>query len=263
MEMLRLVVVALAAMAAGAVNSVAGGGTVFNFSALVWYGLPVVRANATNATSLIPGSIGGAYALRRELRQQSRTLIILLTPTVLGSLLGAFTVANTSESIFRRVVPFLVLFATIIFANRNRITQWAKRNEAAPTPASDHHFSPLGYATGIALQFLISFYGGYFGAGIGILMLTSLSVMGMSNILKMNALKNALAVGINGTAMVFFILSNRVEWPIGLFAAVFAMIGGYGLASFARRVDQDKLRWGVVIAGVVVSAWMFVRLYFS
>ena len=261
MEILRLVVVAIGALSAGAVNSVAGGGTVFNFSALVWYGLPVVRANATNATSLIPGSIGGALALRRELKPQLRTLIILLAPTVLGSLFGAFVVVNTSESIFQRVVPFLVLFATIIFANRNRITQWAKRKESSPDP--DHHFSLLSYALGIALQFLISFYGGYFGAGIGILMLTSLSVMGMRDMHKMNALKNTLAVGINGTATVFFIIGQKVEWPIGLFAAIFALIGGYGLASFARRVNQDKLRWGVVIAGLVVSAWMFVRLYLS
>jgi hypothetical protein len=176
-------------------------------------------------------------------------------------LLGAFVVVNTSESIFRRVIPFLVLFATIIFANRNRITQWAKRKESSPDP--DHHFSLLSYVLGIALQFLISFYGGYFGAGIGILMLTSLSVMGMRDIHRMNALKNTLAVGINGTATVFFIIGQKVEWPIGLFAAIFALIGGYGLASFARRVNQDKLRWGVVIAGLVVSAWMFVRLYLS
>lgn len=261
MDVLRLVVVALAAMAAGAVNSVAGGGTVFNFTGLVWYGLPAVRANATNATSLIPGSFGAALALRRELKQQWRTLIILLVPTVAGSLLGAFVVVSTPESIFRRVVPFLILFATVIFANRSRITRWAKRGEASPNP--DHHFSPFSYALGMALQFLISVYGGYFGAGIGILMLTSLSVMGMRDIHKMNALKNTLAVGINGTAAAFFVVDQKVEWPIALFAAAFAMIGGYGLASYARRINQEYLRWGVVIAGLAVSGWMFVRLYLS
>src|SRR5574341_329649 len=108
MTLVQILVILLAAMTAGAVNSVAGGGTVFNFSALVWVGLPVVRANATNATSLIPGSLGGALALWRELRTQWRDLVILLIPTVIGSLLGAFVVVNSPESIFRQVVPFLV-----------------------------------------------------------------------------------------------------------------------------------------------------------
>jgi uncharacterized membrane protein YfcA len=259
MEIFRLAVVFVAAIIAGAVNSVAGGGTVFNFTGLVWYGLPTVNANATNATSLIPGSLGGAVAMRQDLKTQQRDLIILLIPTVLASLLGALVVANTSESIFRRVVPFLILFATLIFASRNVITRWVQ-SRAASAKTSEQ-ITPLGYALGLALQFLIAFYGGYFGAGIGILMLTSLSIMGMQNIHKMNALKNMLAVGINGTAAIFFVLSGRVVWPMALLAAVGSTIGGYGLGSYAKRIDQDTLRWGVVAAGLVVSAYMFGRLY--
>jgi hypothetical protein len=259
MEIFRLAVVFVAAIIAGAVNSVAGGGTVFNFTGLVWYGLPTVNANATNATSLIPGSLGGAVAMRQDLKTQQRDLIILLIPTVLASLLGALVVANTSESIFRRVVPFLILFATLIFASRNVITRWVQ-SRAASAQTSEQ-ITPLGYALGLALQFLIAFYGGYFGAGIGILMLTSLSIMGMQNIHKMNALKNMLAVGINGTAAIFFVLSGRVVWPMALLAAVGSTIGGYGLGSYAKRIDQDTLRWGVVAAGLVVSAYMFGRLY--
>jgi len=263
MELFKLLIVFLAAMVAGAVNSVAGGGTVFNFTGLVWYGLPTVNANATNATSLIPGSLGAAMAMRHELKAQWRELIILLIPTMLGSLIGAFVVANTSESIFRRVVPFLILFATLIFASRNAITRWVQ-NRSGSTPAhASETISPAGYTLGVALQFMISLYGGYFGAGIGILMLTSLSVMGMSHIHKMNALKNTLAVAINSTAAVFFTLSGKVAWPIALLAAVGALIGGYGLGSYAKRIDQNTLRWGVVAAGVIVSAYMFVRLYLA
>ena len=261
MDIFKLVVVALAATTAGAVNSVAGGGTVFNFTGLVWYGLPTVNANATNATSLIPGSLGGALALRHELKTQWRTFVILIIPTVAGSLLGAFTVVNTAESIFRQVVPFLILFATIIFAARSRITRWARRKESAGDPAGET-FSALSYGLGMCLQFIISFYGGYFGAGIGILMLTSLSVMGMTHIHKMNAIKNMLAVAINGTAMVFFIIGGKIVWPIALFAAAFALMGGYGLGRYAKRINQEHLRWGVVVAGLVVTIWMFVRLYF-
>jgi len=261
MDILRLTVVALGAMTGGAVNSVAGGGTVFNFTGLVAYGLPTVNANATNATSLAPGSLGAAVAMRHELRGQLRTLLILLVPTMIGSLLGAFVVANLPELIFRRAVPFLVLFATVVFALRNRLTRWAKRHESAANPAGVREITPLGYALGAGLQFMISFYGGYFGAGIGILMLTSLSVIGMTSIHKMNAIKNLLAVVINGTSTVYFIRQGLVAWPIVLYAAVFAIVGGYGLGRYARRINPEHMRWGVVVAGIVVSIWMFVRSY--
>jgi hypothetical protein len=261
MDWLRYVVVFIAAMIAGAVNSVAGGGTVFNFSGLVWFGLPTKVANATNATSLIPGSLGGALALWQELRKQWRDLIILLVPTVLGSLTGAWVVAGTDETTFRRIVPFLVLLATVIFANRDRLTSWIKRQSApADQPPGDVQLSVSSYVLGVILQFIISLYGGYFGAGIGILMLTSLSVIGMRNMHRMNALKNVLAIAINGTAAVYFIEQGLVVWPVAIVAAIGASIGGYGLGTYAKRIDQNYLRWGVVIAGVVVSIYMFVRL---
>jgi uncharacterized membrane protein YfcA len=258
MAWLRWIVVAVGAMVAGAVNSVAGGGTVFNFSGLVWFGLPTVEANATSATSLIPGSFGGAVAMWPELKPQWRTYLLLAIPTIIGSLIGARTVVNSPEAVFRRVVPFLVLFATIIFAASNRITRWARRNAAGQT---EEKLGFWNYTLGVVVQLVISIYGGYFGAGIGILMLTSLRTMGMTDLLKMNAIKNMLAVTINGTAMIYFIRSGTVVWEVALFAAVFALIGGYGLGRFARRIDQNVLRWGVVIAGIVVSIWMFARLY--
>jgi hypothetical protein len=261
MDILRLILVAVGAMTGGAVNSVAGGGTVFNFTGLVAYGLPTVNANATNATALAPGSLGAAVAMRHELRGQLRTLAILLVPTVAGSLLGAIVVANSPEAVFRRIVPFLIMFATLVFALRNRFTRWAKRRESTAAPAGEREITPLGYALGICLQFLISFYGGYFGAGIGILMLTSLSVMGLVSIHKMNAIKNLLAVSVNVTAMFYFIRAGTIVWPMALFAAVFAIVGGYGLGRYARRINPDHMRWGVVVAGVVVSIWMFVRSY--
>lgn len=258
MDLIRYGVVFVAALIAGAVNSVAGGGTVFSFSGLVWFGLPTVNANATNATALIPGSVGGAMALYGELKAQWRAFVALLVPTILGSLLGAFTVWQSAEAVFKTIVPFLVLLATLIFASRDAITQWVKQRQAAH--ASEQGVSRLGYAGGMALQFLISFYGGYFGAGIGILMLTSLSVMGMTNLHKMNALKNILAVAINGTAAIFFIQKGLVVWPVVVVAAVGALVGGYGLGRYARRIDQTALRKFVIVAGLVVTIYMFARL---
>ena len=257
MDGLSALVVFIAAVVAGAINAVAGGGTVFSFTALAWAGLPLVRANATNATALVPGSFGGIVALRRELAPQWRMLVILLLPTFIGSLLGAFTVVNTSEAIFRAIVPFLVLFATLVFAGRNFLAKLAKREVGSEA------ITPLGYGIGIACQFVIAFYGGYFGAGIGILMLTAMSLMGMSNIINMNALKNGLAVAINGTAAVFFLIRGTVDIPTAAFAAIGATIGGYVLARLAKRIDQNVLRVGVVVAGVVVSVWLWVRLTFA
>ncbi len=259
MDPFQLAVIFLAAMLAGAINAIAGGGTVFSFTAMAWAGLPLVPANATNATALVPGSFGSAVAYRHHLGGLRGTLILLLIPTITGSLLGAFVVANTPESIFRRVVPFLILFATLIFASRNFLTRLARRRSGI-VKTDVEAISPLGYAAGMVLQFIISFYGGYFGAGIGILMLTSLSIMGLVDIHRMNLLKTILAVFINGTAAVFFIFDGKVIWPVALVAAVGALIGGYGLARLARRINQDTLRWSVVVAGLVVSAWLYWRL---
>jgi uncharacterized membrane protein YfcA len=251
-------VVFVATVAAGAVNAVAGGGTVISFPALVWAGLPLVPANATNATALVPGSVGGVVAFRRELRAHWRTFVVLLIPTVLGSLLGAKVVASTPEDIFRRVVPFLILFATIVFAARNIFVRMTTRT-VSPVARSEQ-ITAGGFVLGCVLQFIISFYGGYFGAGIGILMLTSLSVIGMHDVINMNAVKNALAICINGTASIFFMLDGKVVWDAALVGAVGSIIGGYILASYARRIDQRTLRFAIVAAGIVASGYLFYRL---
>ncbi|MBI5876904.1 MAG: sulfite exporter TauE/SafE family protein [Chloroflexi bacterium] len=258
MDVVNYLVVALGMLVAGSINAIAGGGTVFSFTALAWTGMNLIHANATNAAALVPGSLGGAFALRRELAAQRRSFVILLIPTLAGSLVGAFVVSSSSEDTFRRVVPWLVLFATGVFAGRNLIVRMTTGQPAVGM--TDPRIGWLSYAAGILMQFVISFYGGYFGAGIGILMLTSLSIMGMHDVLKMNALKNILAVGINGTAAVFFIARGLVDWRFALLGMVCSLTGGYVVARFAKRINQNYLRVGIVVAGVVVSAWMFWRL---
>lgn len=260
MDFLQLLVIFVSFMLAGGINAIAGGGTVFSFTGLLWAGLPTVMANATNATALVPGSIGSLVAYRRDLRPVWRTFVVLLIPTIAGSLLGALVVVNTAESTFRQIVPFLVLFAVLVFAGRNFITRLGKQAQAAVTHGNRHHVSRVGYVVGIALQFLISFYGGFFGAGIGILMLTSFSVMGMRDVHRMNALKVALAAFINGTAAISFLIGGKVNIPIAILGAVGATVGGYALARLAKRVNQNTLRAGIVVAGLVVVGWMFYRL---
>lgn len=257
MDITNYLVVALGTLIAGSINAIAGGGTVFSFTALASTGIHAINANATNAAALIPGSFGGAMALRRELLTQRRTFIILLIPTLIGSLAGAFIVSTSSESTFRAVVPWLVLFATGIFAARNLFVRLTV--QSAPG-AGEPRIGPVAYAAGIVMQFIISFYGGYFGAGIGILMLTSLSIMGLHDVLKMNAVKNMLAVVINGTAMLFFISRGLIVWPYALLGMVCSLAGGYVMARFAKRINQKYLRLIVIAAGVVVSIYLYVRL---
>jgi uncharacterized membrane protein YfcA len=277
----------IAAMLAGGVNAVAGGGTVISFPAAA-LSVPLIVANATNAFALVPASLGSVTAYRDDLGDQRRVLILLLIPTILGALAGAWVVANTPEAIFRRVVPFLILFAVVLFAFSKRINAFLQRtnagrttqqrqtqtsdvkhqtahpelvegsNTAAPAPLHSPLSTSATLFAGI-VQFVIALYGGYFGAGIGILMLSSLSLAGMRDIHRMNALKAALAAGINSTAVVFFALSGRIHWPLGLWMAVGALIGGYVMARLAKRINQNILRAFVVVMGIVAALYMFAR----
>jgi hypothetical protein len=171
-------------------------------------------------------------------------------------LLGAIAVLITPEEAFRRIVPFLVLFAVLVFAGRNFVSRLGKRADDLTG-----HVSQNAYVLGVVLQFLISFYGGFFGAGIGILMLTSFNVMGMRDVHRMNAIKSTLAAFINGTAAVRFFLDSKIDLPIALLGAIGSAIGGYVLAKLAKRIPQQTLRVIIVCAGLVVAAWMFWRFW--
>jgi uncharacterized membrane protein YfcA len=255
MDALNLVVLFLSAMLAGAINAVAGGGTIFSFTALS-LSLPMINANATNSASLWAGSLSSAFSFRGQLRSQLREFLILLAPTVLGALTGAFVLTQTSELLFRRIVPFLILFAVSLFAFKDQIGRAFRRVSPAE---HDGHISLLGFVWGVAFQFLVAFYGGYFGAGIGILMLSSFSLMGMRDIHKMNALKNPLAFVINGLAAIFLLLRGVVVIPLAILMGIGAMIGGYVSAHFSQRLDPRLIRGFVIFFGVLVSAWMFYR----
>src|ERR1700759_4290167 len=197
---------------AGAINSVAGGGTLVSFPALVWLGLPSVAANATSTVDIWPGTLGGVWGYREELRQSDRRMLSLTIPSLVGGALGAVLLQHTSPGFFDKLVPFLIAFATILFMLQDRIQgfRWLNR----------------GLALAMTFQFLVALYGGFFGAGIGILMLAALSVLGMSDIHKMNALKNFFALCINGIAAFYFVWAKMVDWPYVGVMAVGAIAGG-------------------------------------
>jgi uncharacterized protein len=245
----------LAGIFAGAVNSVAGGGSLISFPALIAFGIAPIPANATNTAAVLPGSISSAIAYRHDLPgRHDRLLPMLFLPSLVGGLLGAVVLAVTPAELFSHIVPFLILFATILFGGRDYFTRLANAGPEGTSPV--RHLGPLW---GFSFQLFVAAYGGYFGAGIGILMLASLSLMGMHDIHKMNAMKTFLASIINGTALFYFILRGLIVWYIAILMASGAIIGGYLGARLAKRVDQKVLRLFIVTVGLAVSGWMFFR----
>jgi uncharacterized membrane protein YfcA len=244
----------VAAFAAGALNAVAGGGSLISFPSLVAFGVPAILANATNTAALWPGTLSSAVAYRRDTLLLRELLVLLLLPSVVGGLLGALVLVSTPAELFNHVVPFLVLFATLLFAGRDLIARWVKVGQ------SDGERVGWGGKTwGFLFQLFVATYGGYFGAGIGILMLGSLSVMGLRDIHRMNGLKTVLGTLINVIAFGFFAWKGLVVWHLAGVMAVGAVLGGWVSARTAKKVDQRLLRVFVITVGLVVTVWMFLR----
>jgi uncharacterized membrane protein YfcA len=231
------------AFGAGVINSIAGGGTLLSFPTLIWLGVPSVTANATSTVALWPGSLGSAWGYRRELRETDRGVWALSAPSLGGGLLGAFLLARTPTEVFDRLVPFLIFFATCLLAGQEAIQ---RRFDLSAIHTSAR--SPwLSWA--MLFQAGVGVYGGYFGAGIGILMLAALSLMGHTDIHRMNAVKNVLAVCINGIAALYFAMSGLVIWQDAAVMAAGAVVGGVGGAGLARRMGRSAVRRLVIVIG--------------
>lgn len=247
-----------AAVLGGALNSVAGGGSFFTFPALVIVaGIPAVPANATSALALWPGSIASATAYRKELSLERARLVSFGVASLLGGVAGALILVLTPPVYFEYAVPFLLLLATALFAAGPRITAAVRaRRQAHPEERPRR-------GVGVVLQFVISIYGGYFGGGMGMMMLAAFSLLGMQDIHRMNGLKAFLAVAINVVALVTFIVAGVIVWREGLLMMIGASVGGYGGAWLARRIDPKKVRVFVVLSGGALTAVFFYRTYFG
>jgi uncharacterized membrane protein YfcA len=227
--------------------------------------VPPIIANATNTAAVWPGSLGAVWGYRRELRQTAPRMYWLIVPSVAGAIAGAALLRVTPADVFDRLVPLLILFATLLFAVQER-----GRNPKSqiPNPKAqrglrwDLEFGSrnLGFAAAMIFQFLVSIYGGYFGAGMGILMLAALAVLGHDDIHQMNGLKNLLAVFINAVAAVYFILAGMVRTPDAVVMAAGATIGGVAAAGLARRMGRKAVRRAVIVIGFSMAIAMFVRL---
>ncbi|MGD9520651.1 sulfite exporter TauE/SafE family protein [Tepidiphilus succinatimandens] len=241
---------ALGGFGAGAMNAIAGGGTFISFPALLAIGLPPVTANASNSVALWPASLASAWAYRRELARYRQHLPRLTLAAFVGGALGGGLLLVTSNALFARLVPWLLLTATLLFALAPRINRWLEaRRRAGPRQA-------LGWG-GTLFQLLVSIYGGFFGAGMGIVMIAAIAMQGIEDLNEINALKNWLSAVIYSVAALTFTLGGAVSWPHTLVVLLAAAVGGYLAGYVARRLPAIWLRRFILLVGTALTLYYF------
>ena len=239
-------------------NAIAGGGTLLTFPALVAAGLSPLAANATSTVALVPGALTSMWGYRGELTGARRWAVALTIPSLLGGLLGAWLLLHTPGATFNDVVPWLVLGATALFVVQRPLLAWVRRHHT--TTLDDAAVTARGPSPMLlAWQFLIGIYGGYFGAGVGILMLAALGFMGFTNLHRMNGLKNWGGFCMNAVASLSFAVSGIVDWPVAVSMAIGAMAGGYLGSRGAQRVPQHFVRAAVAVVGTLSGIWLLMR----
>ena len=241
-----MALLAAAGFLAGAVNAVAGGGSLISFPALLAVGHPAVTANVTNAVAVVPGYLGGSIGYRRELRGQRRRALALAGTSAAGAVCGAILLLVSSERLFDAIVPFLVLFSAGLLALQPLLSRLARSRDSGENMLRLH-----------ALDFLAAVYGGYFGAGLGIMLLAVLGVSIEDDLQRLNALKGLLSLVIGIVAATYFAIFGPVEWDAAAIMAVASLGGGHAGVVPARRLDDRVLRWVVVAFGLAVGIALF------
>ncbi len=241
----------LAAFLGGLINSVAGGGSFFTFPALLWIGVLPIMANASSTVALLPGSLSSAWAYRKDIRQETRIpgILPLLLVSFLGGVLGAALLLSTTETLFNHLIPWLLLIATLIFMGGKRIIVVLQRHV---------HIQPRHI---LWAQFFVSLYGGYFGGGLGILLLAIFSLFGVEDLHVLNGLKTLFSAMINLMASIVFIVTHHVDWKVAAPMIVFAIIGGWVGPTLARRLPQQVLRRAILAFSSLTTLWFFGTSY--
>ena len=253
MALIHVIFLFVAALLGGMINSVAGGGSFFTFPALILSGISSVVANATSTIALWPGTLASIQAYKKHFDYQSRLVVVLSLVSILGGAAGAITLLHIPSSIFDSFLPFLLLTATLIFTFSNKL----KGIVSTPKTQTSSGYTVKSLLYISIAQLFISFYGGFFGGGIGMLMLATLGMMGIREIHQMNAIKVFLASIINGTAVLTFVLSGIVQWPSACIMILGAICGGYAGAKFAQKMNPAYVRGFVVFIGFGMTIYFF------
>lgn len=253
MTLLQFILVGLSAVAAGIINALAGGGTLITFPMLTAIGIPPVAASITNTVALSPGYLGATMAQAPDLKGQRQRLWLFIPISVVGGIIGGLLLLNTGERVFRSLVPFLILLSAALLAAQGTLRKWLMRRSKDVEPSGGQAWLstiPVGLA---------AIYGGYFGAGLSVIVLAVLGVVLDDTLTRLNALKQAISFGVNLAAALFFVFSGQVIWSAALVMAVGALLGGALGGKLAGRIQPDMLRRIVVTVGVVVALIYFVR----
>jgi len=244
----------VAAALGGALNAIAGGGSFITFPSLLFTGVPVVPANATNTVALWTGLVFSGGAFRGHLRVQRLVLLSLTLVSLVGGMIGALLLLRTPANIFLKVLPWLMLAATLLFILGPRFIR-------SQTLQCTGRLSGTTFAAALFLQFLIAIYGGYFGGGMGFVILAMLAAVGMADIHEMNALKTVLSSATNGIAAILFVVKQAVYWPQALVMICGAALGGYFAAHYSLRIPQMIVRRFVIAIGATLTGYFFIRAY--
>jgi hypothetical protein len=242
-----------AAFVAGGLNAVAGGGSFISFPVLIFTGVQPITANATNNTALWVASLSSAGAYRRDLNIGKREFVLLCGISLIGGVIGSVALLYTSPDIFKKLIPYLLLLATLLFTFGEPLKAWFQRRNNNSSIESPPLFRL------VVAQLAISIYGGFFGAGLGILMLATLSFLGIKSIHTMNAFKTFLGGCINGVAIIPFVLAGVIAWPQAILMAVGGSLGGFLIAHYARRLDAIYIRRFVIFVAVSMTAYFFIH----
>ena len=250
MSSLEILTLAAAATAAGMINAVAGGGTLITFPVLLVLGTAPIVANATSTLALVIGTAGSIFGFRNQVAAVKPWLVRFIPVSLAGGLLGSILLTRTGNAAFARLVPFLILFATILFLSQGVFRRLAGREAQA-------HAGHPSIWIAVTFQFAVAVYGGFFGAGIGILMLASLGFLGLSDIHEMNAVKNVLGSVINIVAAAWFVASGLIDWPKMAVMSVGALAGYWFGAHFSQRIPQQRVRRLITTVGLAAAAYTF------
>lgn len=243
----QLPAVVVAGLAAGAANAIAGGGSAISFPLLVLVGLPPVAANASNAVGLVPGAVAASWSYRGELRRARGWTLWLAVPSVVGSAVGAWLLIRLPADWFGSVAPWLVLFAALSVALEPLARRWVGAGATGRR------------GVGFLAWFAVALYGGYFGAGMGMLMLTTLGLVGIHDLQHANGLKNLLSIAVKGPAVLYFIALGLPVWPATLALMAGAIAGGWVTGHLIQKVDAGRLRWIVAAVGCALGLMMLLR----
>ena len=251
MMLTDVVLLLLAGLISGALNAIVGGGAFVAFPALIFLGIPPISANATMTVSLWPGTLASLWAQRRELFLHTKMLPVFIPFSLLGGGLGAIILIHMSNTHFASIVPYILMMATILFSFRQQLINWVRKFPSRKD-------NTIVYWILIAVtQLLISIYGGFFGAGMGIIFLAFLGIIGMHNMHEANAVRNCSAACINSVASIVFIVSGKVMWPQMMLMCTGAIIGGYFCAHYVRRFPSEWLRKAVILTAWGMTAYFF------